>query len=94
MNMGRWNTTKASRMLKLPHIYTNKAIWVRGTRQAGREASWAMVRKEHITHIVKDAHREGNLYDFYIHFNSGDVLLVDGLEAQVTVQDLWTWLNT
>lgn len=80
--------------MKLPHLYTNKAIWVRGTPQPGREHSWVMVRKEHITHIVQDAYRKDDLYDFYIHFDSGYVLLVDGLSAEMTVQDLWTWLNT
>lgn len=80
-------------MKKLPHVYTDKAVWVRGTPQPGREPAWVMARKEHITHLVKDAHREDDIYDFYVHFTSGHVLLVDGLASKLTIQDLWTWLN-
>ena len=42
-------------------------------------------RKEHITHLVKDAHREDDIYDFYVHFTSGHVLL-EGFPAAASVR--------
>lgn len=60
--------------------------------------SFATVRKDQITHIVKDQRRKSeesdNLYDFYIHFTSGYVLLVDGLLTKLDIEDVWEWLNT